>query len=339
MTYNGAGASCHFNDTAGSSMIVVTGEAACGAILDCSAQFGAGSVGNVGGRILCEDTGLYWDVATGTWVAWEALALTYAASPAPGAWVRLAANGVAVPNLTDRSAARIRVMLGMPFGVGQDAWIDDLRILSRANIITTHHPRNVQGTTLTLWASHDLTGAAWTQLASIPGSSARFDAWGQFAARSASRWRLRVQNPKPFDHVLPAPWGFVGAPAVGESVLALARWAIGTWRKVDDSYEVPQVRVGQAGRYRQAQAGGPYRRIVLERMGASTADWSLILNRLYLASLGGVRNSVLVWDEAVASRVIYGAVDAGLSLPFDVTAPNVAHELEVTGYAPPVWTT
>lgn len=104
-------------------------------------------------------------------------------------------------------------------------------------------------------------------------------------------------EPKPLDHTLPTPWGFVGAPAIGESVLALARQSVGTWRKVDDTYDVPQVRTGQAGRYRQAQAG-PYRRITLERMGVSAADWGLILNCLYLASLGGVRNSVLVWDES-----------------------------------------
>ncbi len=74
-------------------------------------------------------------------------------------------------------------------------------------------------------------------------------------------------------------------------------------------------------------------------MGADPADWALVLNRLYLASLGGVRISVLVWDESVPSRVVLGALDAGLQLPFDVAEPNVPHTLIVTGYTPAVWAT
>lgn len=143
---------------------------------------------------------------------------------------------------------------------------------------------------------------------------------------------------------VPQLWGgtglfdlFPGPPAIGEAVLALARATVGTWRKAEDSWDVPQVRAGQAGRYRQAQAGGPYRKVTLQRMGATGADWALILNRLYLASLGGVRSSVLVWDEGAPSRVVLGVIEAGLQLSFEVTEPNVPHILAVTGYAPAVW--
>jgi hypothetical protein len=47
---------------------------------------------------------------------------------------------------------------------------------------------------------------------------------------------------------------------------------------------------------------------------------------------------VIVWDESAPSRVIYGALDPSLTLPFDVTKGNVPHRLEIAGYAPPIWT-
>ena len=71
-------------------------------------------------------------------------------------------------------------------------------------------------------------------------------------------------------------------------------------------------------------------------MGADPADWALVLNRLNLASLGRVRDSVLVWDESVSSRVL-GAIEAGLQLPFDVAEPNVPHTLTITGHAAQAW--
>lgn len=247
-------------------------------------------------------------------------------------------TAITVPNLNDTDVATLEIALtpgpNLDFPNAKN-WVDNLRVQPRMSLLSIHHPRNVAGAVLTLATSPDQV--TWTTRASIPGSSAAREAFASFDAVSAAWWRLRV--------AVPQLWGwtglfdlFPGPPAIGEAVLALARAAAGTWRKAEDAWEVPQVRVGQAGRYRQAQAGGPYRKVTLQRMGASAADWALVLNRLYLASLGGVRNSVLVWDESVPSRVVLGAIDAGLQLPFDVTEPNVPHTLTITGYAAPVWT-
>lgn len=191
------------------------------------------------------------------------------------------------------------------------------------------------GAVFTLATSPDQ--ATWTTRATIGGSSAARAAFASFAETAAAWWRLRV--------AVPQLWGgtglfdlFPGPPAIGAAVLAQARSTVGTWRKADDAWDMPQVRVGQAGRYRQAQAGGPYRRVTLQRTGTRVAAWGLILNRPYLASLGGVGNSVLVWDESAPSRVALGAIEAGLQLPFEVAQPNVPHTLSITGHAPAVWT-
>lgn len=336
VTSSGSGASCKFDSTLGPKMVYVRGQVACGAVLDLSARFrSSDGVQSPSVYVLCEDTGLYYSGEAGAWIAGETPAL-FLADPLTTTWELVQALAIQIPNLTDSDVVNLRISLGEAFGSGATVWVDDLQVLSRVSLLTAHHPRNVQGATLALQTSAD--GVVYNDLATIAGTTARFESWVSFTAQSSRWWRLRVRNPKPLDHVLPTPWGFEGPPAIGEAVLALARSFAGTWRKAEDGYDVPQARVGQAGRYRQAQAGGPYRKVTLQRMGATGADWALVLNRLYLASLGGVRNSVLVWDESAPSRVVLGAIEAGLQLPFDVTEPNVPHTLTITGYAPPVWT-
>lgn len=313
-------------------------DVACGSLLDftCSMRREALARGPQV-VVMCRNTGLFWDGLSGAWVP-DLLAVAFDGNAlADDTWGTVGTT-VTVPNLNDTDVATLEIVLRplthLDFPNAKN-WVDDLRVQPQASLLSIHHPRNVAGAIITLDTSPDQT--TWTTRATITGSSAAREAFASFSAVSARWWRLRL--------AVPALWGgtglfdsFPAPPAIGEAVLALARSFVGTWRKADDAWDVPQVRAGQAGRYRQAQAGGPYRKVTLQRMGATGADWGLVLNRLYLTSLGGVRPSVLVWDESTPSRVVLGAIEPGLQLPFDVAEPNVPHTLTITGFAPPIWT-
>lgn len=336
---DGGVASVRFDLASSDEGIFLVANVACGAQLDfaCSMRRETLALGALV-LVFCRDTGLFWAPGAG-WGPSPVPVLVGDALVAE-TWTTISSTApVQVPNLNDTDVASLQIIvqpIAHPGAPTAKNWVDNLRVLPKVNLLSIHHPRNVAGATITLATSPDQV--TWTTRATITGSSAAREAFASFDAVSALWWRLRVAAPS-FEEVgLDLPTTFNAPPAIGEAVLALARAVVGTWRKAEDAYDVPQVRVGQAGRYRQAQAGGPYRKVTLQRMGASGADWGLVLNRLYMAALGGVRNSVLVWDESTPSRVVLGAIEAGLQLPFDVTAPNVPHTLAITGYAPPVWT-
>lgn len=312
-------------------------KAACGSVFDvyCSFRREADSFG-AQLYLVCLDTGLYWVPGSG-WIALQGELLD-SVGITVNTWTTLGTTGIQVPNLTDTDVVELAFVFKHKRNndaATAKAWIDNLRVYPHASLLSVHLPRNVQGAMLTLATSPD--ASTWTAAATIQGATARFEAWASFTARSAAWWRLRVELPEltiaVVNTVFPEP------PAIGEAVLALARKVPGTWRKAEHVHDVPQARAGQGDRYRQAQAGGPLQRLTLERMGAAEGDWFMILNRLFLGSLGGVRDSVLVWDESAPSRVILGAIESDLSLAFDVTKANVPHRVKITGYAPAIWST
>lgn len=336
ITSTGSGAACRFNNAAGPSLITIEGDVACGAVVDLSAQF-RGGYPALAGHLLCLDTGLYWSGETGEWVAWEAPALVYPAEPPGHIYTRVGTTAT-MPNLVDGDVVRVRLVLGLGDGVAGDAWVDDLRVLAQASIWSLHHTRHCHGATFTLEASDTATGSEWTQVASLPGATARYEAYARFAQRSARRWRLRTGWSRPLDHILPVPWGFPGPPAIGESVLGLAFEARGTWSRRTDTFEWPQVRAGVLDRHRFATAGGAQRRVTLEREGASLEVITRTLNRLLRPTGGGVRSALVVFDESKPTGVVYGVLEREWSYTEDPRQPNYPHRLTIAGYAPAIWT-
>ncbi len=336
-TSSGSGASCRFNDGSVSEpesvFVTRTGTVACGAVLDLSAAFRWEEAGELGGYVLCEDTGLYWSGDLAAWTSAEVPALRWSGPGAPptGEWVTVSAPGI---DLAHTDVARIRISLGVLVTSAKDCWVDDLRVLSRVDLWSVHQPHLLEGASLVLSTSPD--ASTWTERATL--DPRLVETWVQLVAPVSARyWRLRAQNPKPLDHVLPTPWGFAGSPAIGESVLALAVRVVGTWTKVSDAWDHTQVRAGALDRHRIATAGGPQRRLVIERAGATAQALEDALTHLWRPALGGVRGALVVWDESRPDACVLGVLADTFASERAAGEPDTPHKIEINGYAPTIW--
>ena len=236
-------------------------------------------------------------------------------------------------NQTKRSYTRIRLLIGLPAGVpSTTGWIDLFRIFYGMDFASLHHHTIPTGTVVTVDSS--VAGGIWTTRAEFHQVPlAQPECYASFAREYFQFWRFNLAAFLPHGAVA----GFLSAPGIGEAVLGQAVEMQGSWRSVDRQWAMAQTRIGQGDRYRQALQAGEVPRIVLERTDPQTKSFPEAIE-VFRTSLGGVRPVIVAWDEALATRVIYGFVDERFGGKLDIHRAGTPHQIGITGFAPPLWT-
>lgn len=206
-------------------------------------------------------------------------------------------------------------------------WVDDVRWLPAADLLTLHQvrvPRPPRG--LITFSASDTDLETWTQLG---GVHVRPEAWVSFAQRSARWWRLRVV-------VSPLDVALEQVPSIGEAVLGLGRVLADTWYGYDESRDVPQARAGD--RHRQAETPGTLVTLAFDRHGTFDGAGWVEASRLHALTLGGILPVALVYDEDDPAAVIFGTLAAALKSRRDVDDSDRPHQLQVSSFPPAIWT-